>query len=281
MSTISNSIKFFSGVIYHQRIGKIEHFFKNKINAILIDLKTKDYTNSEKFPYFFSIEKFNFLYWSSKDHGPRINNLKRDGLYDFIKNLVINSSKKRNEIDSIKLLTFPKILGYGFNPLSVYFCYDANHKLIHFVFEVRNTFGDMHHYVLDNVDKKGANQETKKKMFVSPFYEKKGHYNLYANYTKNQILTSVKYFISNKLIFSASMSLNELEFNNKNIVSSIITLKNFPGKIWINIHLQAFFLWLKKVELFKIPEEETIKFSFGKKILINKTTDITKRRKAK
>ena len=31
----------------------------------------------------------------------------------------------------------------------------------------------MHHYVLDNVDKKGAYQETKKKMFVSPFYEKK------------------------------------------------------------------------------------------------------------
>ena len=77
------------------------------------------------------------------------------------------------------------------------------------------------------------------------------------------------------------MSLNELEFNNKNIVSSIITLKNFPGKIWINIHLQAFFLWLTKVELFKIPEEETIKFSFGKKILRNKTIDITKRRKAK
>ena len=94
MSTISNSIKFFSGVIYHQRIGKIEHFFKNKINAILIDLKTKEDTNSEKFPYFFSIEKFNFLHWSSKDHGPRINNLNRDGLYDFIKNLVINSSKK-------------------------------------------------------------------------------------------------------------------------------------------------------------------------------------------
>ena len=95
MSTISNPIKFFSGVIYHQRIGKIEHFFKNKINAILINLKTKEDTNSEVFPYFFSIEKFNFLYWSSKDHGPRINNLNRDGLYDFIKNLVINSSKKR------------------------------------------------------------------------------------------------------------------------------------------------------------------------------------------
>ena len=281
MSTVSNSIKFFSGVIYHQRIGKIEHFFKNKINAILIDLKTKEDTNSKKFPYFFSIEKFNFLHWSSKDHGPRINNLNREGLYDFIKNLVINSSNKRNEIHSIKLLTFPKILGYGFNPLSVYFCYDANHKLIHFVFEVRNTFGDMHHYVLDNVTKKGTHQETTKKMFVSPFYEKKGRYNLYANYTNNQILTSVKYFISNKLIFSASMSLNELEFNNKNIVSSIITLKNFPGKIWINIHLQAFFLWLKKVELFKIPEEETIKFSFGKKILRNKTMDITNRRKAK
>ena len=61
------------------------------------------------------------------------------------------------------------------------------------------------------------------------------------------------------------MNLNELEFNNKNIVSSIITLKNFPGKIWINIHLQAFFLWLKKVELFKIPEEKLLNFLLEKK----------------
>ena len=77
------------------------------------------------------------------------------------------------------------------------------------------------------------------------------------------------------------MNLNELAFNNKNILASLITLKNFPGKIWINIHLQAFFLWLKKVELFKIPEEENVKFSFGKKIKKNESINITKRRKFK
>ena len=281
MTTTKTFIQFFSGVIYHQRIGKIEHFFKNRINAILIDLKTQENTATKKLPYFFSIEKFNFLHWSSKDHGPRINNLNRRDLYDFIRNLITSPSNKSNTIHSIKLLTFPKILGYGFNPLSVYFCYDVNHKLIHFVFEVRNTFGDMHHYVLDNVQEKGSNQETKKKMFVSPFYDTKGTYNLYANYREKKILTSVKYFRSNNLIFSASMNLNELAFNNKNILASLITLKNFPGKIWINIHLQAFFLWLKKVELFKIPEEENIKFSFGKKIKKNETINITKRRKFK
>ena len=109
--------------------------------------------------------------------------------------------KIKKEIHKIKLLTFPKVLNFGFNPLSVYFCYNNKGLLIHSIFEVRNTFGDMHHYVLRNINLKNISQKTSKKLFVSPFYPKKGNYKLFANYVQDMIMISVEYSLIIKKFF--------------------------------------------------------------------------------
>ena len=256
------NIKLFEGLINHNRTGKINHFFKNKINAILLDLK-KDNNDNFKKPSFFSTDKFNFFGWSASDHGPRKKGTNKDDLYEYILSLITNSSYDKNKIKDIKLLTFPKVFGYGFNPLSVYFCYNSTNLLVHTVFEVKNTFGDIHHYVLKNTDKKVITQRVLKKLFVSPFYNKNGYYNLYAKHIDKKIITSVEYVMNNNTVFFASMNLKEIQFNNLNILKSICKLIVFPGKIWINIHLQAFLLWLKKARIYKVPKSETIKHSFG------------------
>ena len=256
------NIKLFEGLINHNRKGKINHIFSNKINAILLDLNTDNYDNLKQ-PSFFSSEKFNFFCWSASDHGPRKKGLNKDALYEYILNLITNSTYEKKKIKKIKLLTFPRVFGYGFNPLSVYFCYNSKNFLVHTVFEVKNTFGDIHHYVLKNTDNKVITQQVLKKLFVSPFYNKKGYYNLYANHIDKKIITSVEYIINNNTVFLASMNLKEIQFNNFNILKSIFKLIVFPGKIWINIHLQAFLLWLKKVRIYKVPKGETIKHSFG------------------
>ena len=74
MTNLNNSVKLFNGNIYHKRIGNIDHFFKNRVNALLIDLKKEDENIQEKFPTFFSFTKFNILSWSSEDHGSQIKN---------------------------------------------------------------------------------------------------------------------------------------------------------------------------------------------------------------
>ena len=188
----------------------------------------------------------------------------------FILNLITTSVNEKRKIYEVKLLTFPKVLGFGFNPLSIYFCYNNKGLLLHSVFEVRNTFGDIHHYILKNTQQNGDSQKTLKKLFVSPFYQKKGYYHLYSKQIDRKILTSVKYIIDNITVFSASMDLKEIEFKNLNILKGLITFSLFPGKIWLNIHLQALFLWLKKVAFYKIPKSEKIKHSFGNKISRNK-----------
>ena len=266
MNPVTTEIKFFDANINHERYGEKKHFFKNRTNAILIDLKKQTQHKILKYPSFFSLDSLNLLTWSASKHGNQSRFSTSYDLYKFIKNLCVNKTKDKEEIKEIKLLTFPRALGFGFNPLSVYFCYNNKGLLIHSIFEVRNTFGDMHHYVLRNINQKKITQKTIKKLFVSPFYPKKGSYKLFANYFNDKIMISVEYTLQNKKVFIATMKLKEIKFNNYNIIKAFLKCSIYPGKIWINIHLQALILWFKRISLYKIPPNEKIKHSFGVKI---------------
>ena len=73
------------------------------------------------------------------------------------------------------LLCYPRLLGYTFNPLSVYFCYRAAGRLALLIYEVRNTFGEIHAYVLPvragEMSAAGVRQEQNKLFYVSPFID--------------------------------------------------------------------------------------------------------------
>lgn len=72
----------------------------------------------------------------------------------------------------ISLLCYPRLFGYAFNPLSTYFCRNANGELAIVIYEVRNTFGAMHHYVLPaGGTERGAwlIRQAQDELFVSPF----------------------------------------------------------------------------------------------------------------
>ena len=69
MKPITGDIKFFEANINHERYGKKKHFFKNRTNAILIDLAKEPQSKISQYPSFFSLEKFNLLTWSASKHG--------------------------------------------------------------------------------------------------------------------------------------------------------------------------------------------------------------------
>ena len=261
-----NKIKLFKGLIYHKRHGIIEHTFENQILSIFIDLTSINNNKFIKNPILFSINKLNIFSWLSKDHGLRLKNTKIIDIESFIIKLLNISVKEKNNITNIKLLTFPKVLGFGFSPLSVYFCYNDNNQILHSVFEVKNTFGDIHHYIMKDIPKKGDKQKVLKKLFVSPFYNNNGYYHLMVSHYNNKISTSVEYIMNEKTIFYASMKLKEIKFNNFNILNGIFNLLTYPGKIWMNIHYQALILWFKKLPINNIPQGQVIKYSNAAKI---------------
>ena len=155
----------YNGNVIHKRFKPKEHFFKYKVFSLFIDLSELNELNDEL--NFFSFNKFNLISFYEKDHG------ERDGssLVDWVKKNL--SSKKINTDDiKIKLLCYPRILGYVFNPLSIFFIYDKSKNLISILYEVKNTFGEQHTYVFKvEGQNKLIQNNCSKKFHVSPFIE--------------------------------------------------------------------------------------------------------------
>ena len=103
----------YNGSVIHKRFKPKEHFFKYKVFSLFIDLSELEELNKNL--KFFSFNKFNLISFHEKDHG------ERDGssLLNWVK-LNLRNNNISTENIKIKLLCYPRILGYVFNPLSIF-----------------------------------------------------------------------------------------------------------------------------------------------------------------
>ena len=76
----------------------------------------------------------------------------------------------------VLMLAHARVLGYVFNPLTVYWCHRADETLACVVAEVHNTYGERHAYLL-HTDERGR-AEVPKQFYVSPFYPVDGRYRM-------------------------------------------------------------------------------------------------------
>ena len=240
-----NSSCIYNGQVIHKRFKPKEHFFKYKVFSLLLDLSELNLLDKEL--KIFSYNKFNILSFYDIDHGPR------DGtsLISWVKENLNNNNINSNEI-KIKLLCYPRVLGYIFNPLSIFFIYDKNSNLISILYEVKNTFGEQHTYVF-KIDKENQLLEhsCKKKFHVSPFIEMNCLY--YFKILKPTDKLSVvinQNDDSGKLLFASQDGLKN-ELNNKNLMISYISIPLMSFKIIGAIHFEAFKLWIKGIKYVK------------------------------
>ena len=240
-----NSSCIYNGQVIHKRFKPKEHFFKYKVFSLLLDLSELSLLDREL--KIFSYNKFNILSFYDVDHGPR------DGtsLISWVKENLNNNNINSKEI-KIKLLCYPRVWGYIFNPLSIFFVYDKNSNLISILYEVKNTFGEQHTYVFKiNKDNQLLEHSCKKKFHVSPFIEMNCLY--YFKILKPTDKLSVvinQNDDSGKLLFASQDGLKN-ELNNKNLMISYISNPLMSFKIIGAIHFEALKLWIKGIKLVK------------------------------
>ena len=188
--------------ITHKRFGEIEHFFKYKVPSIFLDLDDLDKIKSKS--KIFSINSFNIFSFNEKDHGYRDNRSIKSFITQSLKKYNIKYTKLK-----IRILCFPRILGYVFNPLSVIYCYDKN-ELISIFYEVKNTSNEQHTYVFtkgNNLKKSIYKHECNKDFYVSPFIGMTGRYFFTNKLTSNHINIIIDlYDDNNQKILMASQS---------------------------------------------------------------------------
>jgi DUF1365 family protein len=124
----------YNGNVIHKRFKPKVHSFKYSVFSLLIDLSELEIL--DKKISFFSLNKFNLISFFEKDHGDRDGSSLKDWVIKQLQNYQISTENIK-----IKLLCYPRIFGYVFNPLSVFYIYNENETIIAILYEVKNTFG--------------------------------------------------------------------------------------------------------------------------------------------
>jgi len=241
---IKNSSIYIGNVI-HKRFKPKIHSFNYKVFSLLIDLSELELLDKKL--KLFSYNKFNIISFYNKDHGPRDSSS--------LKNWVEDNLKKNN-IDTngiqIKLLCYPRIFGYVFNPLSVFYIYDKNLNLISILYEVKNTFGEQHTYIFKSDKNQNLIQHVcKKKFHVSPFIEMDCTYFFRVLKPTNKISVIIDQHDNEGKILYASQDGTRIDLNNKNLILSYLKHPLMTFKIILAIHFEAFKLWAKGIKFIK------------------------------
>ncbi|MEM9012052.1 MAG: DUF1365 domain-containing protein [Pseudomonadota bacterium] len=159
------ALTLYRGHVMHMRLAPKRHKFRYAVFSLLVDLDRAEA----------AIAPLRLLRWGRRgilsftpaDHG------RRDGspLRPWAEEILAREGLPRPA--RIELLAFPRMWGFVFNPLSVYFCYDEAGALESLIYEVKNTFGDQMTYALPAGEVVGGayRQEQDKAFFVSPFIE--------------------------------------------------------------------------------------------------------------
>ena len=149
------------GAVTHTRLRPRRHRLRYRALWLLAELDELPALHARL--RLFSHNRFNLFALHDRDHGDG------GGMRAHVERLL---AAERIPFDGgrVLLLTMPRVLGYVFNPLSVYFCHARDGRLVALVYEVRNTFGGMHTYAMPVTTQDGAiRQICRKRFYVSPF----------------------------------------------------------------------------------------------------------------
>jgi len=235
-----SSICFYIGAVVHRRYGAVTHKLRYRIAYILLDLDRLDEARNAS--SVFGIEHPGLLSFRAKDHG--------DGASRNLASWVrayLDTHGVSDEASRIELLTLPRMFGYVFNPISVYFIYGRDGALHHILYQVTNTFSERHFY-LCRADQAGPviDQASEKQLYVSPFFAVEGAYRFKVQPPGETVAVTIRYELAN-----GDKGLTASLTGSRRPVTtwrSALLLVQFPFMtvgVVAGIHWQALKLWLK------------------------------------
>ena len=246
------------GVVRHSRLRPAHNSFSYGVFTLLLPLRTLDTQGNTGFASrLCSRNRFNLIAFHDRDHGDG-----KTPLLDWIDSL-LKSENIHDADGEIWLQTFPRVLGYVFNPVSFWFCHRANGELRAIVCEVSNTFGERHCYLLDT----GGTMQwgmmlTAKKIFhVSPFCAVEGRYRFrFMRTTQHvggedieRIVARIDYDDAQGPLLLTSISGQLQPLTTASTARAFVRHPLMTLGVIARIHWQALKLFIKRVPFFSKP----------------------------
>lgn len=237
----------YTGEVYHARRKPLSHRFRYRVFSLLVDLDRTAELGRLKL---FSVNRFNVYSFHDKDHGEGSGRPAADWARERLAEAGLADAGMQ-----ITLLCFPRLFGYVFNPLAIYYCYDAQGALKAVIHQVSNTFGERHSYVLPAAaDETGlVRQSCAKRFYVSPFIAMDGGYRFRLRAPGDELAVAIRQDGPADAMLAVQTGwrapLTDRLLAKRLVTHPLMTLKVIAG-----IHWEAVRLWRKGAPFHRRPK---------------------------
>ena len=249
----------YKGSVVHERVRPKWHNLRYRVFTLLLDIDELPALN-ENFLAFGYNRRAPMAFFDC-DHGPA------DGtpLRPWVEKHLTNAGLSPDG-GPIRILCYPRILGYVFNPLTVYFCYDHCTHLQAILYEVCNTYKERHTYVIPVND--GGDQvilqEVKKSMYVSPFMDMNSTYHFRIVPPSSRVNIVIRQEDSEGLLLAASFKGDRIEITGSKLAMTLMAFPLLTLKVTAGIHWEALQLWVKGLKFVShTPADQPVDSSIG------------------
>ena len=249
-----------AGVLYrcrvmHRRPGPPRYRFNYRSFYLLLDIDAID--DACAVSPLLSRNRFNVLSFYDAEHGP----------HDVRVNLRVwlDELLAEHDVDlaggRVQLLTMPRVLGYGFHPISVFYCHHADGSLRAIVVEVHNTFGEHHFYVLHEhgaaMDWRVARRKAKA-FHVSPFFDRSGGYRFHFAELGERLGVGIRLYdaTGETLRITTTLTGDRRALTSGQILRAAFAVPLMTLKVTAAIHWQALKIWLRGGVFHRKPDPE-------------------------
>ncbi|MET3665837.1 DUF1365 domain-containing protein [Caulobacter sp. 1776] len=232
----------YSGPVFHKRARPRAHALRYRIFMLLLDLTELD-------------DLFARLRWlrrgrvglasfDTRDHGDH-----RGGdLRTYVAERLVEAGLEPG--GPVRLLCMPRIFGYGFNPLSLYFCHGRDGRLNAILYEVRNTFGQDHGYMIAVPEEDGPlHQTAPKRFFVSPFMDMDLTYRFTVSPPSETIAVRVEVLDAGGVVLTAGFAGKRSPLTDAGLLSALVRHPLLSFGVVAAIHWEALKIFAKGVRL--------------------------------
>jgi DUF1365 family protein len=230
-----------AGHVTHHRQGPVRHAFRHSVYQWLVDLDALP----EQPWYLRPFASFN-----AGDHlGDPTRSIKAN-----VESYLSRNGIRLGASSRILMLANARVLGYVFDPLSVFWCFDQRERLVCIVAEVHNTYGQRHAYLL-HPDARGV-ASAEKGFHVSPFFDVSGRYEMTFELTPAVVSSTVILNREGKVAFSATFRGRHIRATPAALAGQLVRKPLMPQQVSVLIRMHGIWLWLRRLQLRRPPHQQ-------------------------